>query len=190
MTIAEGAAIALPSPPSDENINNTPDLFKPGHVAQISLRTLHDVIQAKSLLKSANSPTRPVLSDLEITFRAVYYKPDGATVVRIARRALRPVAHIGHERALSACLGLRGPDLTHTCIPARMRNAFDKAATDGEIWIARLVAFSSKDLQPEGYARQEYYKVFKEIALRKDGKDWTVADLEGVFGFFVDRRGR
>lgn len=190
MSTAEDAAIALPSPPSDENINNTPDFFKAGHVAQISLRTLQDVTQAKSLLKSADSPTRPVLSDLEITFRAVYDKPDGATIVRIARKALRPVAHIGHERALSVCLGLRGPDLTHICIPVRIRNAFDKAANEGDIWVARLVAFSSKDLQSEGYARQEYYKVFKEIALRKDGKDWTVADLEAVIDFFADRRGR
>lgn len=182
--------MALPSPPSDENTNNTPDLFKPGHVAQISLRTPQDVTQAKSLLKTAGSPTRPVLSDLEITFRALYDKPDSATIVRIARKALRPVAHIGHERALAVCLGLRGLDLKQMCIPARVRNAFDKAAHDGDVWIARLVAFSSKDLQSEGYARLEYYEVFKEIALRKDGKDWTVADLEGVFEFFADRRGR
>lgn len=190
MSTTEGATPQAPFTPSTDNIDETLGLFKPGHVTQISLRILQDVTQAKTLLQTVNMRTRPVLSDLEITFRAIYDKPDGTTTVRIARKAFRPEPSAGHERALAVCLGLRGIDLKHMRIPARVRNAFDEVATRSGVWIARLVAFISKDLQEEGYARLEYYKVFKEIALRKEGKEWDVDDVESVIDFFADRRGR
>jgi hypothetical protein len=131
-----------------------------------------------------------VLSELEFTFRAVHDKVDGTTTIRIGRKAFRPDPAVGHERPLITSLGLKGIDLTQKFIPARIRNVFDEVAKNGDVWVARPVNIKSRDLLDGGYARMQYYDFFKAIGLRKEGKDWDMADLESVIEFLDYRRGR
>jgi hypothetical protein len=161
------------------DLNNLDNLSKASHVTRISLRTRQDVTQARRWIKSEGSPNHPVLSELEFTFRAVHDKVDSTTLVRIGRKTFHPDPAVGHESPLIESLGLRG-----------IRNVFDEVAKNGDVWIARPVTIKSRDLQVGGFATMQYYDFFKAIALRKEGKDWDVLDLESVIEFLDYRRGR
>jgi hypothetical protein len=172
------------------DLNNLDNLSKASHVTRISPRTPQDVTQARRWIKSEGSPNHPVLSELEFTFRAVHDKVDSTTLVRIGRKTFHPDPAVGHESPLIESLGLRGIDKTQKFIPARIRNVFDEVAKNGDVWIARPVTIKSRDLQVGGFATMQYYDFFKAIALRKEGKDWDVLDLESVIEFLDYRRGR
>jgi hypothetical protein len=172
------------------DLNNFDNLSKAGHVTRISLRTRQDVTQARMRIRSEGSPKHPVLSELEFTFRAVHDKVDSTTLVRIGRTTFHPDPAVGHEGPLINSLGLRGIDKTQKFIPARIRNVFDEVARNGDAWITRPVTIKSRDLQVGGFATMQYYDFFKAIGLRKEGKDWDMADLESVIEFLDYRRGR
>lgn len=171
---------------STDDATQIPEFFKPGHVVQIPLRTLQDVANAKKWLEAVDSQTRPVLSDFELTFRALYDKLDGTTTIRILRKLHHHAPLVDPERSLVTCLGIRNLDYR---VPARLLNMYNEVAKDGDAWIAHLWTAQSFDLQNGGYAWLEYYNFFKNIALRKEGKDWTVADLASVIEFIASRRG-
>lgn len=85
--VATSASTAVhpSSTPSATHDNQTPDFFKPGHVVQIPLHTWQDVTGAKNWVQSVNEQTRPVLSDLEFSFRGLYDGFDGLTTIRVER---------------------------------------------------------------------------------------------------------
>jgi hypothetical protein len=172
------------------DLDNLDNLSKAGRVTQISLRTRQDVTPARRWIRSEGSPKHSVLSELEFTFRAVHDKVDSTTLVRIGRKTFHPDPAVGHEGPLINSLGLRGIDKTQKFIPARIRNVFDEVAKNGDVWIARPVTIKSRDLQVGGFATMQYYDFFKAIGLRKEGKDWDMADLESVIEFLNYRRGR
>jgi hypothetical protein len=90
---------------------------------------------------------------------------------------------------LAACLRLHSQD---SRIPARVLNMFDEVTKDGGVWIARHWTDESRNLQVGclNYIWLWYYNFFKDISLRKEGKDWDGADLESVVEILADLRAR
>jgi hypothetical protein len=175
---------------ANDKPKNMPDLFKTGHVVQISLRTFQDVIQFKKWIRTAGSPTRLVLSHLKFTFRAVYDGANDITTINIMRGALAKPPRAQHDEVLSLSLGFGGEDLKYPCIPARLLSKYDEVAQKGDVWISRFVTFESKNLNNSMSASFQWYRFFREFTARKEGKDWDVADLEKVVDFLLDYRGR
>lgn len=68
-----------------------------------------------------------------------------------------------------------------------MYNEFTK---NGGVWIARHWTNENQNLWVGGNIWLRYYRFFKVVALRKEGKDWDDADLESVVDFLADLRGR
>ena len=169
--------------------NEIPDFFKPGYVVQIPLHTLQDVIRAKTWSQLVSSQKRAVLSDLQFSFRALYdgVDVDGITSIRVARftHAHRP--HLDPARELAACLRLHSQD---SRIPARALNMFNEVTKDGGVWIARHWTDESRNLEVGSNVWLWYYNFFKDISIRKEGKDWDGADLESVVEFLADLRAR
>jgi hypothetical protein len=169
--------------------NQIPDFFKPGHVVQISLYTLQDVTRARNLIQPVSSRKHPVLSDLEFSFRALYDGVDGTTRIRVTRFTHRHQLHLDPKAELAACLRLHSQD---SRIPARALNMFNEVTKDGGVWIARHWTDESQNLRVGclNHIWLWYYNFFKDIALRKEGKDWDGDDLESVVEFLADLRGR
>lgn len=67
---------------------------------------------------------------------------------------------------------------------------FNEVTRDRGVWIARHWTDESQNLRTDGYIWLWYYNFFKDISLRKEGKDWDGADLESVVEFLTDMRGR
>lgn len=67
---------------------------------------------------------------------------------------------------------------------------YNEATRDGGGWIARHWTDESGNLRVGGHIWLRYYKIFKNIALHREGKDWDGADLESVVDFLADLRGR
>lgn len=182
-------AINPSSTPSATHDNQILDFFKPGHVVQIPLHNLQDVTRARHWIQLVRSQTRPVLSDLEFSFRALYDGTGGITRIRVTRFTHRHQPHLNSMTELAACLRLHGQD---SRIPARALNMFNEVTKDGGVWIARHWTDESRNLEVGclNYIWLWYYNFFKDVSLRKEGKDWDGADLESVVEFFADLRGR
>lgn len=184
---AEDTVVHPPSAPSTTYDNKVPDFFKPGYVVQIPLYTLQDVFRARNYAQLVSSQTRPVLSDLEFTFRAIWDGDDGTSIIRITRVTHHHKPHADPETELAACLRLHSQD--HR-IPVRILNMYNEATKTGGGWIARHWTDKSQTLTVGRHIWLWYYHFFKEIALRKEGKDWDGADLGCVIELFADLRGR
>jgi hypothetical protein len=186
---AGSTAIHPSSAPLATHDSQVPDFFKPGHVAQIPLHTLQDVTRARHWIQLVSFQTRPVLSDLEFSFRALYDGLDSITRIRVTRFIHRHQPHLNPGTELAACLRLHNQD---SRIPARALSMFNEATKDGGVWIARHWTDESRNLQVGclNYVWLWYYNFFKDISLRKEGKDWDGADLESVIEFFADLRAR
>lgn len=184
---AENTIFHSTSAPSTIHYNKVLDFFKPGHVVQIPLHTLQDVTRARKYVQLVRSQTRPVLSDLEFTFRAMWDGLDGTSIIRVTRVAHHHQPHADPETELVACLRLHSKD--HRT-PVRTLNMYNEAIKNGGSWIARHWTDRSQNLTVGGHIWLWYYHFFKDIALRKEGKDWDGADLECVVEFLADLRGR
>lgn len=184
---AEGTIANTPSAPSTTYDNKVPDFFKPGHIVQIPLHTLQDVMRAKVWIQQVRFQTHPVLSDLEFSFRALYDGVDGTTVIRVTRFVHQHESQADPKTELAAYLRLHSHD---SRIPARTLNMYDEVTKNGGDWIARHWSDESQNLRVGGHIWFRYYNFFKDMALRKEGKDWNGADLECVVDFLADLRGR
>ena len=167
--------------------HDVPNFFKPGHVVQIPLHTLQDVTRARHYVHRVSLLTCPVLSDLEFSFCALYDGVEGTTIIRVTRFAHHHEPHADPETELAACLRLHSRD---SRIPARTLNMFNEATKNGGSWVARHWTDESQNLKVGGHIWLWYYHFFKDMALRKEGKDWDSADLEGVVEFLADLRGK
>jgi len=170
--------------------NHVPDFFQPGHLVRLPLHTAQDVTRARNWIQLLKYQTRPVLSDLEFSFRGLYDVGGDITSIRVTRFTHAHKPHADPETELAACLRLHSRD---SRIPARALNMYNEATKDGGVWIARHWTNESRNLQDDGYLGYIwlwYYDFFKNVALRKEGKDWDGADLESVVEFLADLRRR
>lgn len=183
---AESTIVHSSSATSTTHDNELPDFFKPGHVVQIPLRSLQDVTRARDWIQSIKSQARPILSDLEFPFRALY---DGVeAIIRVVRIPRSHDPHTDPETELAACLRLHSQDFR---IPARALNMYNEVTKDGGVWIAHHWTDETQNLRIGGHIwRRYYYPLFKSIALRTEGKEWGGAELESVGEFLADIRGR
>lgn len=184
---AEDTTVRPSSAPSTTHDNEVPDFFKPGHVVRIPLYTLQDVTRAKSWIQLVSSQTRPVLSDLQFSFRALYDGVDGITSIRVTRFTHSHKPHLDPVRELAACLSAYSQD---SRIPARAFNMYNGVSKDGGVGYARHWTDESQNLIVGENMWQWYYNFFRDISLRKEGKDWDGADLESVIEFLADLRAR
>ena len=167
--------------------NQIPDFFKPDHLVQIPLHTGQDVTRARYWIQLVKSQTHPVLSDLEFYFRGLYDGVDGLTTIRVERVAYYHKPHADPKTKIAACLGLHSQD---SRIPSRALNMYKEVTKDGGVWIARHWTNEDQNLRVGSNIWLWHYHFFKDVALRKEGKDWDAADLESVVEFFADLRGR
>lgn len=186
---AGSTAIHPSSTPLATHVNEVPDFFKPGRVVLISLHTHQDVARVRHWIQLVRSQTRPVLSDLEFSFRALYDGVDGITRIRVTRSTHRHQPHLDPKTELAACLRLHSQD---SRTPARALNMFNEVTKDGGVWIARHWTDESQNLEVSSlnYIRLWYYNLFKDISLRNEGKDWDGDDLGSAAEFFADLRAR
>ncbi|KAM0707540.1 hypothetical protein Q7P35_004185 [Cladosporium inversicolor] len=98
----EGTIVQPSSAPSTNHDNVVPDFFKPGHVVQITLRTFQDVTRARSWIQSIGWQARPILSEFEFSFRALYDGIDGTTSIRVLRHIHRHEPHTNPKTELAA----------------------------------------------------------------------------------------
>lgn len=145
---AEGTNAIAPSAPSTTYDNEFPDFFKPGHVVQIPLHTLQDVMRARDWIQQVRSQTHPVLSDLGFSFRALYDGVDGTTVIRVTRFVHQHEPHADLKTELAAYLRLHSHD---SRIPARTLNMYNEVTKNGESWIARHWSDESQNLRVGGH---------------------------------------
>lgn len=179
--------IVPPTSASSTHDTTIPDFFNPGHIVQIPLRTHQDVGQARSWLKPLSSQTRPVLSDLEFTFRGLHDSADGTTTIRIVRVPHHHKPGADPEAELAIYLGIHDHDFS---IPSRTLRMYNEVTKDGGVWIARFWTADSKDLVGDHLVLRWYYAFFRDLALRKEGKDWDSGDLASIIEFLADLRGR
>jgi hypothetical protein len=187
VTTSGSTAIHPPFTPVATPDNQAPDFFKLGHIVQIPLHTWQDVNRARNWIQQLKHQTRPVLSDLESSFRGLYDGVDGLTVIRVERVTYSHEPHADPKTKLAACLGLHSQD---SRIPARALNMYKEVTNDGGVWVARHWTNENQNLRVGSNVWLWYYRFFKDIALGKEGKDWDGADLESVVEFLADLRGR
>lgn len=155
------------------------NITKPGHMIKIPLFTWQDVFNARTWTKAAELQAGPILANFEFTFRALYDTADSVTSIYIAREETSDAQRVAE--AYNIVCG---------DIPAGIIAEFGEVMSKGDVWVLHRMTAHSDRLVSLGYTECRYNAFFKELALRKKGREWVAADLEGIVEFLADFRGR
>lgn len=172
------ATITQPKSP-DIEADLISNISKPGHIVKVPLFTWQDVFNARAWTKSAELQACPILANFELTFRALYDTADSVTSICIAREETSDAQRVAE--AYNIVCG---------DIPAGIIAEFEEVTSKGDAWVLRLMTARSDRLVSLGYTECRYNAFFKDLALRKKGREWVAADLEGIVEFLADFRGR
>ena len=176
------AARVTQSDLSDNGIDMISDISTPRHTIKVPLSTRQDVTKAREWAKSAEMQGRPILADFKFEFRALYDTADTITTIQTIRMEITSSVQQILDDFTSRC----GDSASGVGIIAQFLTSIPR----NTVGVLQFMVPRSKSLLSLGYPECRYFQFFRELALRKKGREWDAADLEGIIEFLEDFRSR